>query len=210
MLDLKPDLILIYHGTNEVHARLVDPASYSGDNSGRRRLWGAGQTPLILRSNLVRLLTGINPESYLSHFVDTDTTAAYTLQSGFSERLNATPLEALEANEPVYFERNLRNMIAIAREHDIDVLLATWAYSDEIGDYASTPHYGQGFAEINDVIRNVGLTHDVPVYDFAAEMPMAKEYWADGVHVNEAGARRMGELFAGFMDTHDLPGDRKT
>ena len=35
VLDLEPDLIIVYHGINDVHFRFVwPPAAYRGDNSG--------------------------------------------------------------------------------------------------------------------------------------------------------------------------------
>jgi lysophospholipase L1-like esterase len=37
VLDLDPDLIIIYEGRNDVRAGLVEPASYRGDDSGRRK-----------------------------------------------------------------------------------------------------------------------------------------------------------------------------
>ena len=40
VLDLEPDLILIYQGVNDVHTRLVNPSAYRGDNSARRKVWG--------------------------------------------------------------------------------------------------------------------------------------------------------------------------
>src|SRR5690349_16272393 len=38
-LTLSPDLVLGYFGTNEVHARIVDPARYVRDNTGFRKPW---------------------------------------------------------------------------------------------------------------------------------------------------------------------------
>ena len=32
VLDIEPDLIIIYHGTNDTHARLVLPKFYQSDN----------------------------------------------------------------------------------------------------------------------------------------------------------------------------------
>lgn len=198
VLDLDPDLIVIYHGVNDVHARLVDPLYYKGDNSGRRRFWGPKEDVLVIfRSTFVRLVTGLNPWRGISSFVDVQTLSA----------ANETHVETLQKNRPVYFERNLRNMIAIAREHNVNVLLATWAYSNQLNDYTSTSHYEMGIAENNEVVVNVGLAHDVSVFDFAVEMPKDKIYWADGRHLNEEGARLKGELFAKFIYLNRLIDD---
>ncbi|HXV35845.1 MAG TPA: SGNH/GDSL hydrolase family protein, partial [Myxococcota bacterium] len=39
VLDVEPDLVIVYQNTNDVHTRFVDPAFYRGDNFGRRRPW---------------------------------------------------------------------------------------------------------------------------------------------------------------------------
>lgn len=203
LLDLEPDLIIVYHGTNDVHPRLVNPLYYQGDNSGRIKQWEAESFPIILHSTFIRLILGISP-SGLGQYVDAETSMAMVIGTGFNEKLNGTPLETLEKNEPIYFERNIRNIVAIAKEHDVDVLLATWAHSNQMDDYAATPHYEFAFKETNEVIKDVGSTHGIPVYDFAAKMPMDKEYWFDGRHVNEKGVELKGKLFADYIYSNKL------
>lgn len=87
-------------------------------------------------------------------------------------------------------------MIALSKEHNISVLLSTWAHSNQFDDYAASPHYEYGFSENNEVVKKVGKSHSIPVYDFASEMPMDKQYWSDGDgrHVNEKGAELKGKL----------------
>ena len=50
----------------------------------------------------------------------------------------------------------------------------------------------------------LGEQHDVPVYDFAAEMPPDRKYWNDGIHVNAEGATLKGRLFAEFLESSGL------
>ena len=107
-------------------------------------------------------------------------------------------------NPPVYFERNLRNMIAIAKEHGIEIMFSTWAHSPHFDDYASTSHYEVGFGENNDVVKDVALRHKIPMFDFASVMPEDPEYWSDGRHVNEAGALVKARLFAKFIQEAGL------
>lgn len=83
-------------------------------------------------------------------------------------------------------------------------MLATWAYSPNFDDYASTTIYQQAYQEQNEIIAEVAHSRNVPVFDFAAVMPQATEYWADGRHVNEAGALLKAQLFARFIDASDL------
>jgi lysophospholipase L1-like esterase len=100
-------------------------------------------------------------------------------------------------------------MIAIAKEHDIEVLFVTWAYSPYLNDYASKAYSQQGFQENNRVIQEVANSHHVPLFDFAEVMPQDTTYWADGRHNNEAGALVKARLFAEFIHTQGLIGQIK-
>jgi hypothetical protein len=117
---------------------------------------------------------------------------------------NLDPVEILKANPPVYFRRNLENMIAIAREHEVEILFSTWASSPHLNDYAAEDYYQQAFRDNNDVVKEVAVSHDIPMFDFAAVMPQDATYWADGRHVNESGAIVKAQLFAEFLDNQGL------
>jgi hypothetical protein len=91
-------------------------------------------------------------------------------------------------------------MIAIAREHHVQILFSTWAYSPYLHDYASEDYYQAGFRENNDVVREVAAGHAIPLFDFVAVMPQDAKYWADGRHSNEEGALVKARLFAEFID----------
>jgi lysophospholipase L1-like esterase len=114
------------------------------------------------------------------------------------------PTKILEENPPIYFQRNLENMIAIGKEHGIEVLFATWAYSPYLNDYASKDYYQHGFQENNEVVKEVANRHHIPFFDFAAVMPQDAKYWADGRHSNEAGALVKARLFAEFIHVQGL------
>jgi hypothetical protein len=113
---------------------------------------------------------------------------------------NLDPAEVLKANPPIYFRRNLENMIAVAKEHGVEIMFSTWAYSPYLHDYAAEGYSQQGFGENNDVVKDVAASHDIALFDFASIMPKDAEYWADGRHVNEAGALVKARLFAEFID----------
>ncbi len=44
---------------------------------------------------------------------------------------NGDKAENVENNPPIYFERNVRSMIAIARAHDITIMFASSAYAPQ-------------------------------------------------------------------------------
>ncbi len=201
VLDLDPDLIIIYHGTNDVQTRFVDPKSYSGDNSGRRKQWRSPNIPILEQSALFRILlrnSGITSQVGIGNFVDSNT--SYKPNSV----IDKDPFGLLKKNPPVYFERNLNNMVAVSRANGAEIMFATWAHSPNFGDYASTPHYEQGFRENNEVAKEVAQINGIPMFDFASKMPNDRAYWADGRHVNELGAEKKAELFAEFIHNSGL------
>jgi hypothetical protein len=136
-------------------------------------------------------------------FVSSPTFFSWPYEDRLIQR-DIDPAKLLEMNPPVYFRRNLENIIAISQEHDIDILFSTWAYSPYLSDYASKAYYQQGFDENNEVVKGVADHHHILLFDFAAVMPQDAEYWADGRHSNEAGALVKAALFAEFIDTQRL------
>jgi len=206
VLDLEPDLVIVYEGTNDVHARLVEPTAYRGDNSGRRRPWQTPPVALWEHSALLRILSrlaNVTRQVSVDDFVSAPTYLSWPYESRLSES-HLSLAEILRDNPPTYFRRNLEAMIAIADEHGVGVLLATWAYSPYMSDYASKPAYQQGFEENNRVVREVAISHHIPLFDLADVMPQDTRYWADGRHSNEAGAALKASLFAEYLDSQGL------
>lgn len=202
VIDLNPNLVIVYHGTNDIHARFVDPASYKSDNSGRRKQWRNPNIPILEHSVLFRILlrkSGITAQVGIGNFVDSDT--AYNASS----LIEIDPFDLLKKNPPKYFKKNLNNMVAVSRANGVEIMFATWAHSPKFfGDYASYPHYEQGFKENNEVVKEVAKINGIPLFDFASKMPDDTKYWADGRHVNEFGAEKKAELFAEFIHNSGL------
>ncbi len=206
VLDLDPDLVIIYEGTNDVHARLVQPAAYRGDDSGRRQAWQPPHVALWERSAMLRILSramNFTRQVSVDDFVSAPTYVSWPFESRLIEN-DLDPAEILKKNPPIYFRRNLENMIAIAKEHDVQILFSTWAHSPYLNDYASQGYYQQAFRENNEVVKEVAMSHDIPLFHFASVMPQEAIYWADGRHINEAGALVKARLFAEFIDAEGL------
>jgi lysophospholipase L1-like esterase len=206
VLDLDPDLVIIYEGTNDVHARMVEPASYRGDDSGRRQPWRVPPVPLWEHSTFLRIVSrmmNFTRQVSVDDFTSSPTFFSWPYEYRLSEK-DVSPAELLEKNPPIYFQRNLENMIAVAKEHGVEVLFSTWAYSPYLNDYASKEYYRQGFQENNEVVKEVAQKNHIPLFDFAAVMPQDAKYWADGRHVNEFGALEKAILFAEFIDSQGL------
>jgi len=199
VLELDPDLIIIYHGTNDTHARLVPPSAYHGDNLGSRKHWENPAIPFWEQSVVIRFFSRLKISSPPS---DRDFTGAKTaFQSG------PNPLQTLKANPPVYFKRNISSIVAIAKQNNIGVMLATWASSSNLG-YANLAHYKAGFSDTVNVIKEIGSQYSVPVFNFHEKMPEDGKYWIDGIHVNERGSALKAHLFARFISEEKLVSEK--
>jgi lysophospholipase L1-like esterase len=202
VLALDPDLVLVYHGVNDVHSRLVDPATYRSDNTGRRTAWASPRVPLAHRSQIVRFATrrlGYGQQVGLGGFVDAPSYRG-ARSAGWDTQKNER-VKLLDRNPPVYYERNLNAMASLAAAQGVDIVFATFAQSPEFESYANTLAYRRGIEEHNEIVRGLGSKPGVQVFDFAAVMPADPVYWRDGLHVTEQGAALKAEHFARFI--HD-------
>lgn len=224
-LDLDPDLILVYHGINDALARIVwPPWAYRGDNTGSLQPPEAYRRPSPARSwstlaRILRARSGSPPPSALVNtyvqLAPTGYAWAYLLQAragvypqGIFRTVGAE--EMLRKNPPVYFERNLRNMVALAREWDVQPVFATFAHSDQVTDPPlDSPTITGALQEMNRVVEMVGEDLGVPVFDFASVFPSTPSLYLGAVHVTEEGSREKARLFADYLEQSDLLPPRK-
>jgi lysophospholipase L1-like esterase len=202
VLDAEPDLVVIFFGVNDVHARLVEPESYRADGTGRRRPWSEPWEVRVMRASMLLRFVGVQIGVWKPPGVENYTAA----DSAFHRNRDAGPemMNVLASNPPTYFRRNVENIIAVARAHGVKVLLMTWPYSEEVKDYVSLPHYRKGVAELNAVVREIAAAANVPLFDLAAKMPTDLKYWRDGRHVNAVGADLEGRWLAEYLQTNEL------
>lgn len=206
VLDLDPDLVIIYENTNDVHARMVLPDSYSSDDLGRRRAWQVPHVAWWEHSAVLRIVSralNITRQVSIDDFVSAPTFVSWPYESRLEDS-NLDPAEILRENPPIYYRRNLENMIAVSRVHDVQIMFSTWAHSPYLHDYASQDYYQAAFKENNEVVKEVAASHDIPLFDFASVMPQDAVYWADGRHVNEEGALVKARLFAQYLHDNGL------
>jgi lysophospholipase L1-like esterase len=193
ILPLDPDLIVVYHGINDVATRLVPPDTYRRDNRGYRRDWSLrereGPPRWWYHSRLAYWLAvklGALPPQRVGYGFFPDTS-----------RMSAADLDR---NPPVHYATNLRQMALLAADAGASIMFSTWACSEDFTD----PVLKAGVHQNNAVARRTGRQLGVPVFDFAANMPADPQFWEDSIHVNRRGAVRKAELFAAFIEQHFL------
>jgi lysophospholipase L1-like esterase len=213
VLDDEPDMIIVYHGVNDVRARLVDPESYSGLNL-QRGIWSSAAVDIrfggstlwrFLRIQLGIIRNPTNFETFLSTSSDV-VRCPFSLDS-YCEPLQQEAQAVLDANPPIYFERNFRNMVAIAKANGADVVFSTWAYytgETPFDNFMSPQHMQNGVDEQNEIVRSLGEELDIPVVDFAETVPENAAFWIDGMHLTPEGTYEQASEYAAFLIENEL------
>lgn len=205
LLDLDPDLIIVYHATNDITARLVYPDAYDGLNS-RRGLWRTGEQWLgpstLLRFVAIRLGWMADPLALESQFVvDPDIVQCDMWAETACGAYDTDTL--MQLNPPVYFERNLRAIAAAAQANGVAVMFSSWAYFPDttpITNIYTFPWRRRAAAEHNAITQRVAEETGAAFYDLAARLDYNRRYWFDdGYHQTETGALEQARQYAAFI-----------
>jgi lysophospholipase L1-like esterase len=222
VLDLDPDLVIVYHGVNDLNGRMVWPfEAFRGDNSGAvQHSPGLNRAvPLLQQSTLIRILlirAGRAPShlALVSNFTVLPQTARFfafqrqktkgNYPAGYFERVSI--MDMLDRNPPVFFRRNLENLVAVARAQGVQPVLATFAHCDCVADEPAltSEEVKRGIREHNRMILELAESLDVRVYDFAAAFPRDPNLFSSAVHLSVGGNRLKAKLFADFLVDADL------
>lgn len=216
VLDLQPNVLIVYHAFNDVLTRLVWPSTaYRSDLSGwfsrtralepasplehstLARILMVEARATIPHGDMLRILGDLEPSNQGFAFRDQRRTGTYP-----SGVFATTPIEAmLAANPPVFFERNLRSLIALADAHRVTIVLATFAASAAFPNDPFVGHAGFRAAidEHNAVIRKVAAETSAHLLELADVLASEPALFTDGYHFNPAGNWRRAELIREFL-----------
>jgi len=221
---LEPDLIIVKEAFADLACRLVwPPSAFKGDNSGCLAPQFAGrETPFYESSTLLRILLVQSgralPVSALGKSVYNQADTSYffefakqrfgwTYPTGIFKTVSVAQM--LDANPPVYFKRNVENLLLAARARGVNTVLMTFPYSTEQGGggYFGVEGFRSGLDGHNAILRSIARSLGVTLMDLAAVFPPDSRYWGfDGIHENEAGTALEAKLVADFLDQgHVIP-----
>jgi len=163
-VDLEPDLVVVYHTINDMRCALYPGVSH--DNTHWRANWPVDRK--------------LPSEQFLENFMLYKTWRRYGTDWA-EERLNLgayvivdfgkhAPDDYAHPGDPdlgfASYRRNLINIVAIARAHGAEVLLATEACRmGDLDRFGSKELQKQGFERMTQTIKDVAKERNVPLCD---------------------------------------------
>ncbi len=213
-LALEPDLVINYDSINDAVVSIYqDPACYDSQTP----LFGMGMdqgswqlsTNNFPASTLYRFLAihfgwMQDPSSFTSHSVQTGLCPPEPADGNFSERLSK--------NRPVYFERNLRSIAALAQSEKARILLTTFAWDTaaarkELAANQSldgTRALLTAIDEQNALVPVIAKDTGALFVDFTSSMADSGYFQGDHVHQTVQGARKQAEILATYLDAQGV------
>ncbi len=201
VLELQPDMIIIYHAHNDITARLIQPEYYRSDQPSRG-VWRTEpqQLPKSVIQRIVWLKLGWmeDPTAVEAQFEFVGETPPVCDQFTDKECGGYPVEELMRLNPPIYYDRNLRSIAAIAHANGIQVLFVSFGYYPEEFDGTniySWPWRQEAMAEHNAILEQVASDTGNPFCDLFNLIPYDQSFWRhDGYHYTTEGSQMQAEV----------------
>jgi lysophospholipase L1-like esterase len=184
LVEYDADALVIYHAIND--ARLIQVGGFLPDYSHMRTSW---KYPAISPLEWA-LLSHCRVFFHLLHESYVDPSKLRLEQLVFVDAARgAHPAPNWEGVNPKGIEtylRNLRNLVAVAREHGIAPVLTTFAASSE---HLVGPGYDDVLKLMNAQVRRLATQKGLPLIDLAGPLSRRPALFDDYVHLNVDGCR---------------------
>ncbi len=191
-VDLKPDFVIVYHGTNDVAPSYG--TGFRSDYAHRKKDIGA--TPYPVFDRLSRRLDYSSVFVAIRYALVGDRGNLWNLYTRFPVRLDF-------ANGPFgveTFRRNLASMHALCREHGARLVLATFVYSRDLAEAEQGSDWAAAWERCidlqNDAIRALAAERpDIVLVDLARSIVPDGEHLVDHCHFTPKGNRAVASAF---------------
>jgi lysophospholipase L1-like esterase len=213
-IDTQPDVVVIYHGHNDMRAFLTP--GFQADYSHFRRNFSEEYE----RMRLANLLPFLPLHFYnfllwqkmpITRNVGDD--VHYAVTKG---QMNIDAELAGLAT----FRRNLENIILVCRGRDIQVILSTFCHYFDFANCSDHEKVKwerkvrETILEINGVIRDLAREYDLPLVDNYDLIPQEDRFFKDKIHLSLEGMRLMAQNLAApiwrYLESRSQATPRKT
>lgn len=170
-LDAQPDVLFVYHNINDLSANWFHHPPTSDYSE---KYLSSSYLDLRHRSDWLATLC---KKSRVARMI------AFRFSNGLitpSPARNDQPIDEVRT----YFARNLTSLVALARAHDVRIVLATQAAKS---DYRFDPH----FSAFNQAVRDVATSQRVPLVDLAQVITDDDCFLEDSIHYTALGIEQI-------------------
>jgi lysophospholipase L1-like esterase len=191
VIDTQPDIVVIYHGYNDIRAYLTP--GFESDYSHVRcnlgeRYWKfalAAKIPYIPLKFLNFLVNQWLPCNIRNSLLDQVTKG--TIDSSLDPTVGLG-----------IYQRNLQHIIDLCRCNGIQVILSTYCHflHDAIKDDPLHLLYGRIVKEENEIMRRLAEDNELTLVDNAVLLPQEERYFVDSVHFTPEGMRLIASHIA--------------
>lgn len=208
ILPINPDMVVIYHGYNDLFPRIFN--NYQEDYFHWRRS-NTHNPPGLTRFEIYRIaLKVLNPVAFADNYdLANMVWKVENLPNSDDERL-----ANFFASDAGAFERNLDYMISSLQARGIQPVLATFAIRPDIlhwNDYLPAFAWEEGIRQNNEAIKRVAGEHSVPLIPFAeeaADLPKVNLWrgmrqgccYTDSIHFSPEGNKIKAAIFADTIE----------
>jgi len=174
-LDVQPDIIIVYHNINDLSVVWFGDKIVSDYGNKYKTDFYLGYR------HRTGFLIGLTKISRLSRYVYSKINALeFPTSKEYRDRDYEPGLK--------YFRRNLKNIIAIAKNHGIRVILASQAAASDLRSNTA-------FAEFNKAIELLANEEEVVFVDMANALTDNQLFLDDTIHYTREGVEQIGEIF---------------
>lgn len=192
LIDLRPALIVLYHGFNDLEASLTAP--FASDYSHSRKNFGEAYARIKLASRLPNLRLWKSYAFLKSRLLGFGNVRYDLLSSIRAGKPNLdNPFMGLDTER-----RNIRQLIQLCRANRIGVVLTTFAYHvhERVRDDRQVLKYRDGVRMENQVWCELAREYELPLVDLAALVPDEDAYFVDTIHFTPEGMRCVADHLA--------------
>jgi lysophospholipase L1-like esterase len=220
--DYDPDLIILYHGINDLY-RSFSPARWA--HGDYRADYGHYYGPV---SHIV--FEHAEPgHPFLAFDSRVAARVASVFRSNFATDLRGkrkgSPVEVFDFRSLAAFRRNMEAIATIIPDDGVQLVLATQPFlyrrdlsreqrdliefptmfcSMEGNRYPSIDSMVRGMNAFNTVTAEVARKHGIPLIDLEAQIPKTTDHFLDDVHYTSAGNALVARTLADFLIGQDL------
>ena len=195
VIDLKPDLIIIYHGYNDIRSYLTP--GIKGDYSHSRRSIGEVYWKYYLVSAIPTF--GLNSLNFLirKYLVSNVRNSLLDQVSRGVVDLSVNPAIGLEM-----YRRNLQTVISLAKSHNIEVILSTFCHylHKDIQKDKTHLRYHEIVGQENTILRELSKINEVQLVDNAVNFEYSDDMFVDSIHFTPKGMKQLAKSFLGFIE----------